>query len=146
MVSPFNTLQEQQLGKPYAPWRILVCCTLLNRTHGRQVRPMVEALFEQWPTPHTFGHMTETDKLDLIDLIRPLGFANRRSESLLAMSRQYHSMGRLIEEQVDSRWVVGLSGCGQYAKDSIDIFVYGKTPDTVSDHWLSQYVEWKRSQ
>ena len=42
MTSPFNTVQEQQAGKPREPWRILVVCALLNRTHGRQVRPMVD--------------------------------------------------------------------------------------------------------
>jgi methyl-CpG-binding domain protein 4 len=159
MVSPFNTLQEQQIGRPHAPWRVLVACTLLNQTHGRQVRPMIDRLFEAWPTPRQLSLIpTEgADVEDLKDLLRPLGFANRRSANLITMSTQYDGLEIVggedfwrAEEFVLSpdpaRWVVGLTGCGQYAIDSVKIFVYGKLENTSSDTWLQRYVDWRREQ
>lgn len=141
-LSPFNTIQEQQLGKPRAPWRILVVCALLNRTHGRQVRPMVEEFFERWPSPERVVKTTE----GMYDLIRPLGFGNRRIETIRNISEDYvlfFGEGDAKKEQ-GFGWVDAIRGCGQYAKDSIAIFVCDVLQNVSSDTWLQKYVEWRR--
>lgn len=145
MLSPLNLLQEQQLGKAHAPWRILVCCQLLNRTHGRVVRPLIEEVFEHWPTPE---RMYDASDVALITLLRPLGFYNQRSRSLQRMSGEYAHLvalsGDHFYQQFDSGdWACRLSGCGQYAVDSLNIFVYGKTDVVTSDTWLNDYLVWK---
>lgn len=139
--SPFNTLQEQQVGWPRAPWRILVVCALLNRTHGRQVRPMIGEFFERWPSPQRV--MQSVD--GMYELIRPLGFGNRRIETILNLSEDYNLFfGEGDPDGSSDEWVSAIRGCGQYAKDSIDIFVCGKLQNVSSDTWLQRYIEWKR--
>src|SRR6185369_4151215 len=66
-VSPLGLLQERVARDRHYPWRVLVVCALLNRTHRRQVRPMFEELFERAPTPEAMLGA------DLSDLLRPLG-------------------------------------------------------------------------
>lgn len=141
MISPYNTLQEQQVGRPRAPWRILVVCMLLNKTHGRQVRPMIDEFFAKWPDPQTV--MTST--LGMPELIRPLGFGNRRTEAIGHMSEDYALFFGDGDPSPDqgSEWVRAIRGCGQYAQDSIAIFHCGKLENVSSDTWLQKYVEWK---
>jgi len=145
-ISPYNLLQEQQIGHEHAEWRILVCCILLNRTHGRVVRPMMDELWQRWPGPMSMAHCMPDQ---LLAFVRPLGFGEQRTRNLRHMSDQYVELDRAVTVPgtfVDGGWVRGMSGCGQYAVDSINIFVYGKTDVVTSDTWLNKYLEWKREQ
>jgi methyl-CpG-binding domain protein 4 len=145
-ISPLNMLQEQQLGRPDQNWRILVCCMLLNMTHGRQVRPMIDSFFGMCPNPREVMIYASDPELtkDALDLLRPLGFFNRRWRSLTGMSQDYLNMGDPKSRGfTDARWVKSLRGCGQYAMDSIAIFVYGSSDNVSSDTWLNDYVEWR---
>lgn len=150
--SPHDLLQEQQVGRPNGVWRVLVVCQLLNRTHGRQVRPLADErygapLFVRWPTPHAMS-LARLPELQL--LLRPLGFAEQRSRSLKAMSAQYNAMLFADPEfwrgSEDGEWCKGLQGCGQYAKESLDLVVYGRLSAPTTDHWLTKYQQWRLSQ
>ena len=131
-MSPHNLLQEQQVGKPDEVWRILVVCSLLNRTHGRGVRLMVDKIFERWPNPKA---MAECDRDELAALIKPLGFSKRRSSQLRQMSID---LGQGLP-------VFACCGCGPYAVASVKIFVQGMTVPT-DDQWLGKYLEWRSNQ
>lgn len=144
MISPHNLIQEQQLGKPYAPWRILVVCALLNRTHGRQVRPMIDKLFELCPSPTAMVERAKSE--EVMTLLRPLGFVNRRTDSLKRMSQDYNVLTNCSWKWQSSNWTYDVHGCGQYARDSINIFIYGQTAAVTTDTWLNKYLEWKRAQ
>lgn len=143
-VSHHNLLQEQQVGKPYGVWRILVCCQLLNRTHGRQVRPMIESFFERWPTPFA---VNLSPFEDMENALRPLGFQKQRARNLRAMSKQYtellYSDDRFWQGHDNGLWCLTLAGCGQYAKESLNLVVYGVLDTPTTDSWLLRYRDWR---
>jgi methyl-CpG-binding domain protein 4 len=148
MISPLNMLQEQQVGKPFEAWRILIVCALLNRTHGRQVRPMIERFFEICPTPH---YVNAHNRPVLHDLLRPLGFINRRLHTVYAVSEWYVGTVEVNGQEWyrgmdDGKWAISVPGCGQYAVDSLNIFLYNRSEQVSSDSWLNKYLEWKREQ
>lgn len=147
--SPHDLLQEQQVGRPHGVWRILVVCQLLNRTHGRQVRPIADErygapIFARWPTPHL---LATSRTAELRDLIKPLGFADQRSRSLQTMSRQYNvtlfADPNFWRGYEDGGWCKGLAGCGDYAKESLNLIVYGVLDAPTTDHWLVRYRDWR---
>tara|TARA_Y100000004_G_scaffold97851_1_gene109569 strand:+ start:1582 stop:2013 length:432 start_codon:yes stop_codon:yes gene_type:complete len=117
------------------PWQMLVCCILLNLTHRRQVDTVREELFSKWPTPEKMMHANETE---LAELLKPLGFYNKRARTLIKMSKQWVTN--------DPTWIhVGdLPGIGEYAMDSWEIFQMEnipKNPDVVQDKVLKQYIK-----
>lgn len=148
MISPYNTLQEQQIGKPDAPWRVLVCCILLNRTNGREVRPMIESLFERYPTPEA---LNRADPKELFLEVAWLGFGKQRTSSLIGMSGAYAGMvmrggPEFWKSYSDGMWATRFMGCAKYAVDSLNVFVYGKNDVTTSDTWLNRFIEWRKTQ
>lgn len=131
MISPLNTIQELVDRDKHYPWRVLVVCTLLNQTHGRGVRPMVDEFFSRTPNPQ---NMLLTPHDDVIDLLRPLGFYNRRYRTLMLMTQDY-MRGMPLDR---------LHGVGPYARDAIMLFVEGKLDELRShDTWLRPYREWR---
>lgn len=143
--STLNTIQEQQVGLPNEEWRIIVVCTLLNQTHGKQVRPMISQLFARAPGPVEFCAWIQQDgAAKLRELIKPLGFQHRRSRTLIAMSDAMISRQLPPEHVSGSGWAADLPGVGPYALDALDIFRYGSLRTTCTDTWLNDYVEWRK--
>lgn len=143
-VSPHNTLQEQQIGKPYGVWRVLVVCQLLNRTHGRQVRPMIDRFFLRWPSPTA---LIQAVPSELREALQPLGFADQRFRNLKTMSVQYRAKIECDRQfwrfQENGSWCLELAGCGRYAKASLDVVVYGQIAEPVDDNWMEKYRLWR---
>lgn len=115
------------------PWRVLVCCALLNRTGRAQVRPMFEELFASYPTP---GHVVRGAPMgrSLSELLRPLGLWRRREALLVALSEDY-AAGKPVQD---------CRGVGRYALDARAIFVEGRTDVRPTDHFLKPYLTWKK--
>lgn len=112
------------------PWRVLVCCALLNRTGRAQVRAVFEAFFAAYPEPRALlsaGH-------ELADLLRPLGMQHRRAALLR----------RLTEDVVAGRPPAECHGVGPYAMDALAIFVEGRTDVRPSDGFLRPYLTWRK--
>lgn len=142
--SVLNTLQEQQVGLPNEEWRILVVCIMLNMTHGRQVRPMIEAFFGKAPGPLQLCQSVKLKGLtDLTLTLKPLGFANRRVRTIVALSDTILSQNLPPEHVSSGSWAAALPGVGPYALDSLDIFRYGSLRTTCTDTWLNNYVKWR---
>lgn len=129
--SPYNLLQEIYQKHP---WRVLVCCMFLNCTSRKQVDQIRGEFFRRWPTAKK---AMLADPAEMTELIKSLGFGNRRSLSIIRMSQEY----------VVKKWKepIELHGIGQYAQDSWDIFINGKTVHNPSDHVLKKYVAWQKS-
>jgi adenine-specific DNA glycosylase len=147
-ISPLNTIQEQQIGQPHECWRILVGCILLNLTHGRQVRPILHTMFTNFPGPRTLVEADDEALRPLIHMLRPLGLYNRRLAALRAMSGDYVKLWQdrsPRENAVDGTWALQLYGCGQYAVDSLNVFVYGILENVSSDTWINDYIKWRKS-
>lgn len=130
-LSPYNLIQEVYVDDP---WKIMVCCVLLNCTSRRQIDVIRDEFFERWPDANA---MKVADPIEVASVIRSLGFYNRRSKALI----------RLATEWTESKWTSPktLHGIGQYALDSWNIFVKGCLPNKVNDHVLTKYVQWRHS-
>lgn len=106
--SPFSLLQEELRDDP---WKLLVACVLLNRTSHKQVRPLIDELFEAYPSASA---MADADVSVLAQRLKPLGLYNRRASTLVKLSNDY------CQGEQD---VACLYGVGKYALDSYKMFV-----------------------
>lgn len=116
---------------------------------------VIDSLFERYPSPFA---MSEADQQELAELIRPLGFYNKRSQTLIDMALEYVDIKRLEKTAVAKRrgYVfdpIMLPGCGNYAFHSWMIFT--RHVDTfeqwiklfdyvpVKDKDLLNYLKWR---
>ena len=118
-------LQEIYLNDP---WKMLVCCMLLNLTNRKQVDTIRKQLFDKYKTPQD---MMNAKHEELADILKPLGLYNRRANSLRKMSRGYVKGFKSVDE---------LYGIGQYAKDSWDIFQNKNNNVKPTDRVLQEYL------
>lgn len=130
-VSPFLLLQEI-----YHPdkWKVLICCMMLNQTRRVQVDKVRDQFFERWPNA---ASVQESDFEEMRDLLKPLGFYNKRSKSIIRFSHEF-AKGEWKDPSE-------LHGVGQYARDSYSIFFEDKIVENPSDHVLKDYVKWYNS-
>lgn len=129
--SPVSLIQEDLWPDG---WKILVACMLLNLTTRRTMEKILPTLFNKYPDAHA---MAAADPDQLAQIIAPLGFRNRRTKNLIAMSRQY----------LTSDWthVSELPGIGEYGSAAWDIFVAGRLPDSCpKDGALAKYYKWRK--
>jgi len=110
------------------PWKMLVCCMLLNLTNRKQVDTVREELFTKYRTPKD---MMNADHRKLADILKPLGLYNRRATSLRLMSAGYINGFKSVDE---------LYGIGQYAKDSWEIFQNKNNNIKPTDKVLQEYL------
>jgi len=131
MRSPYNLLQEIYREDP---WKVMVCCILLNQTTRKQVDKVRYELFERWPDPLS---MSQAEIETLADLIRPLGFYKRRARTLTRFSKEWN----------EKRWQspIELYGIGEYGQDSWKIFIDNQMVEEPADHVLKDYIKWKKS-
>ena len=118
-------LQEIYLSDP---WKMLVCCMLLNLTNRKQVDTIRKQLFDKYKTPED---MMKADHEELANILKPLGLYNRRANSLRKMSEGYINGFNSVDE---------LYGIGQYAKDSWDIFQNSNLNIKPEDKVLQEYL------
>jgi methyl-CpG-binding domain protein 4 len=123
-------IQEEYLDDP---WKMLVCCILLNQTNNKQVRPILSSVFDLIPTPiSTIGCDPEV----LAAIIKTTGFQNVKASRIIRMSEA---------------WIAGFSditqlpGIGKYGKESWDIFVDGNISIEPTDKKLKAYLDWMGS-
>lgn len=97
---------------------------------------MIDEFWRQVPVPERLMHLTTEQRTELRALLQPLGFVNKRMNTLVRNASDYVALKSLKE----------CYGMGKYGRDSIDIFVCGLVnhvrPD---DKWLLPYLEWRRS-
>lgn len=110
---------------------------------------MVNELFTFAPTPGAMVIACDYYRERLLRIIRSLGLYNRRLKLLRELSQAYiDEFDGLIQPRYvrkDGRWASHMPGCGQYAVDSLNIFVYGILENPSSDTWLQKYVDWRKS-
>jgi len=104
----------------------------LNQTSRKQLDKVADEFFAKWPTAESILSASHDS---LVNVMRPLGFYNRRAKSLKKFASQYLS----------GNWesASDLHGCGKYANDAWMIFVKGKVHDVEpEDHALNDYHSW----
>lgn len=128
--SPYGLIQEDLWPDR---WKILLACMFLNCTSRKQAEKILPSFFKKWPTPQA---LISCDVNQLKDTIKSLGFVNRRSESILKMSKAF----------IQGNWKDprDLPGIGEYAGTSYEIFCMGIIrPETPSDGILAKYHSWR---
>jgi len=131
-MSPYELLQEIY---HHDPWKSMVCCILLNRTKRLQVDRVRKELFN---TFQDALDMANASPEVLAEILQPLGFQNKRAQTLIKFS----------EDWVSKDWEhpSDLYGIGQYASDSYDIFYNNKLDINPKDGVLVKYLDWKKNQ
>lgn len=110
------------------PWKMMVCCILLNLTKRQQVDIVREELFKRYPTEYD---MIEANEKELSELLKPLGLYNKRAKTLIKFSWGWINGFNDIKE---------LYGVGQYARDSWDIFQNNNMNIKPDDKVLQEYL------
>lgn len=105
----------------------------LNQTTRKQVDRIRGEFFRRWPTAKA---ASQADPVEMSELIKSLGFRNKRTADIIKFSTEY-----ITKDWKSPR---ELHGIGQYAQDSWDLFIELKRVRNPSDHKLSAYVKWQR--
>ena len=111
------------------PWKMLVCCILLNLTKRQQVDGIRHELFSKYPTEY---EMMEADEDELSKILQPLGLYRKRAKTLIKMSWGWVNGFTNVTE---------LYGIGQYAEDSWNIFQLGNLTNLSNDKVLAKYLQ-----
>lgn len=140
--SPYATRQEEYRDDQ---WKMLMICMMLNQTSYKQVDKIRHEFFDRWPKAEAF--LGSTDQ-DVIELIRPLGFYNRRNRAWRIFSQQWIEA---TEGMSDLRFlpldvIAKFRGVGRYALDSWKVFQLYEYDTEVDDHVLTWYVDWAREE
>lgn len=106
------------------PFRVLVAEVLLQRSRGRTVAAVYEALFQRWPAPEQLATAPEKE---IAAVIRPLGLM-RRARTLKQMAREISEQGRVPRSIEGLR---RLTGVGRYSAAATAAAVYGAQEPTV---------------
>lgn len=130
--SPLNLLQEIYNEHP---WRVLICCIMLNCTSRKQVDRVRDRFFELYPDPES---AISADPEEMAEVIAHLGFKNRRTRTIQRFSRDW----------LESKWTEPkeLYGIGKYAQDSWEIFQKGNLNVDPDDGVLNKYLAWAKTQ
>jgi methyl-CpG-binding domain protein 4 len=128
--SPYLLLQEIYREHP---WRMLVCCIMLNCTSRKQVDQIREQFFNTWPTPNS---AMEADESKMQETIALLGFKAKRTKTIIRFSREF----------LEKSWSEPkeLHGIGKYGQDSWEIFQKYNLDVLPTDSVLVTYLNWAK--
>ena len=130
--SPYSLLQEIYNEHP---WRMLVCCIMLNCTSRKQVDRVREEFFSKYPDA---VDAELADPIEMAELIALLGFKNKRTNTLKRFSNDWMT----LEWSEPSE----LYGIGKYGQDSWEIFQKGNLAVSPNDGVLNTYLDWAKTQ
>lgn len=118
-------IQEEYIGDP---WKMLVCCILLNQTNNKQVRPILKKLFSLIPNPES---AISCDPAQISSIIKTTGFQNVKASRIIKLSQKWKDGYKDVKE---------LPGIGQYGKDSWEIFINRNLSIQTNDKKLLAYL------
>jgi len=110
-------------------WQHFVGVICLNQTGRIQVKRVLPEFFDKWPTPQRY---LKSDKKTVIEVIKSLGFYNRRENTIRKMTEDF-----LTWDREDA---TKLFGIGKYGSDSYELFYKKRIPENVGDHELQRYI------
>ncbi|KAI0773661.1 DNA glycosylase [Fomes fomentarius] len=150
-----------------SPWKLLIAVTLLNKTAGKQSIPVFFEIMDQWTTPE---ELAQAPLSILFEMLRDLGFGEKRSQRLVDISQVFLLDPPVAERPRPSRGsttalfftgdgavksktvpypptpVSHIPGCGPYALDSYRIFCNGGEEWKAvrpTDKELIKYLQWR---
>lgn len=119
-------IQEDYLDDP---WKMLVCCILLNQTNNKQVRSILSSVFELIPNPIS---ASEVDVEVLARVIKTTGFQNIKAARIKKLSQKWLDGFSSVSD---------LPGIGKYGKDSWEIFIDKRMDVNPTDKKLLRYLD-----
>ena len=122
-------IQEEYLDDP---WKMMVCCILLNQTNNKQVRPILSSVFELIPNPIS---AIRCDVEVLAAVIKTTGFQNLKASRIQRMSQKW---------QDGFSDIMDLPGIGKYGRDSWEIFINKNLDTRPTDKKLMLYLDFVR--
>jgi endonuclease III len=124
-------MRERLIQEDYVeePWRMLVCCILLNQTSNQQVRKVLPSVFSFVPDPAT---AVNCDVDQLVQLIKSTGFSRVKAQRIMQMSHKWLEGFDQVSE---------LPGVGRYAHDSWKIFIQKIRDLEVTDKKLAKFLD-----
>ncbi len=111
------------------PWKVLICCILLNQTSNKQVRPLISDFFKKWPDSSS---VNSEDELAISDFIKTTGFQNVKARRIKKFSNEWSS---------GIRDPFKFSGIGDYGREAWRIFVTKDLEFIPKDNKLRMYLE-----
>ena len=135
MVEREILIQEEYLDDPF---KMFVCCILLNQTNNRQVRPILKTVFELIPD---FQSSICCDQNVLAQAIKTTGFQNIKAKRIKELAQKFLE----LNGGIDSSNIIDLPGIGKYGRDSWEIFFAGNLNVDTQDKKLSKYLEYFNS-
>lgn len=131
-MSPYILLQEIYNENP---WKVLICCIMLNCTSRKQVDQVRDEFFTRYPDPES---AISSDPEEMASVIALLGFKNKRTRTIKRFSSDWLTL----------KWQepIELYGIGKYAQDSWEIFQKGNLDVEPTDGVLHKYLAWARTQ
>ncbi len=136
-ISPYNTRQEEYREDP---WKMLMVCFMLNQTSHKQVDKVRHEFFSRYPNAQAFLDSVDSE---VIELIKPLGFYNRRVKAWKEFCKQWIAAGT---DTPSLAQLIEMKGIGKYALDSWKVFQLYEYDTKVEDHVLNWYVDWAREE
>lgn len=112
------------------PFKLLIGCILCNQTKGSHALPVLKKLFESYPTIEL---LSDSVYDDLVKILRPLGFQNRRAITLIKFSKAWITT-------LENDYLDDLPGVGKYAVDSYRLFVHNDWSIQPEDKELIAYM------
>lgn len=138
-ISPYNTRQEEYRDDP---WKMLMVCFMLNQTSHKQVDQVRHSFFDRFPNPESLAVANESE---IAQMIRPLGFYNRRAKSWKEFCLQWiDAVRKFGSTKIPVEELEKMKGVGRYALDSWKVFQLYEYDIEVDDHVLNWYVDWAR--
>jgi endonuclease III-like uncharacterized protein len=129
-------IQEEYLDDPF---KMFVCCILLNQTNNKQVRPILESVFELIPD---FQSSISCEQDVLAQAIKTTGFQNIKAKRIKELAHKFHQ----LEGNINLSNIGSLPGIGKYGRDSWEIFFIGNMNVKTEDKKLSKYLEYFNGQ
>jgi endonuclease III len=125
-MAKYDIIQERYSDDP---WKVLICCILLNQTNNKQVRPLIEDFFIKWP--NSFSVIPE-DKDIISNFIKPTGFQNIKADRIIKFSNEWAKGNRDPQK---------LPGIGDYGREAWRIFIDKNTSFIPRDKKLKMYID-----
>jgi methyl-CpG-binding domain protein 4 len=125
-VQKLSIIQEEYKDDP---WKVLVCCILLNQTSNRQVRPLISHFFKTWPDP---ASIIRENPINISTFIKSTGFQNIKAHRIREFS---------IAWEIGIRDPKKFPGVGEYGREAWRIFVEEDLDFTPKDKKLKMYLD-----
>ena len=118
------------------PWKVLVCCVMLNNSNRTSVDKVRHEFFLCYGNPF---EIEQSDKDEMADVLRPTGLQNVKANRIIDMSQAYSLLSP--GEIDDAVQTMTMPGVGEYARDSWNIFVNKDLCVEPDDKELRRYLE-----